>query len=499
MMRLIQRGLMYGNLIEVSAPGMVARYNRAMKHFTGKETKLTEFHIDISGFSPEIGHEIEDDLYLNPKGCNQQFILLTPSQKTAPLLNTEFSTSRKILVDYIESNEDELFSLTAREAVTGELMNSVYRLDKPADLLAIQNIHIEADTIGERVKGAKKLKGQIDRFLTEEDAWWDDVLIAEMVELAKQTGNIYRNPVKLTSKSYTQGCYHTSHYDGVYIFRGMENQPRELLITQPELNGFTEIGGVVVYDLGDRQKIANFLNNNNLIEPIVTSRGARKGVEIIKQKIDFIIIARLAELGEDLSDLSRQDIRYLTRKYIDKLPEEYHGLVDVVRWYDGDGQHPKFGPDHPAYFYKFRASQHEHRDLVNRLLAELSPMDFRQLFICHKAMFYETYRSWAEEKRDYVVRFMAEEYAADKEGTRELLYGPWPSRYAPPEEKKKSKPKRRRKESSARRDLPQNRGNRPYKRKGKDYQNPWGEPLIKDGNYYVRQRKRHRRDRDDDD
>ena len=114
-------------------------------------------------------------------------------------------------------------------------------------------------------------------------------------------------------------------------------------------------------------------------------------------------------------------------------------------------------------------------------------------------MFYETYRSWAEEKRDYVARFMAEEYAADKEGTRELLYGPWPARYAPPEEKKKSKPKRRRKESSARRDLPQNRGNRPYKRKGKDYQNPWGEPLIKDGNYYVRQRKRHRRDRDDDD
>ena len=67
MMRLIQRGLMYGNLIEVSAPGMVARYNRAMKHFTGKETKLTEFHIDISGFSPEIGHEIEDCLlYTSP-------------------------------------------------------------------------------------------------------------------------------------------------------------------------------------------------------------------------------------------------------------------------------------------------------------------------------------------------------------------------------------------------------------------------------------------------
>ncbi|MEP6343028.1 MAG: DUF6638 family protein [Maricaulaceae bacterium] len=504
MMRLIERGLMYGNLIEVSAPGMVARYNRAMKRFTGLETKLTEFHIDISGFSPEIGHEIENDLYLNPKGCNQQFILLTPSQKTAPLLSTEFSTSRKILRDYIVSNEDELFALTAREAVTGELMDSVYRIDSPADLMAIQNIHIEADTISDRVKGAETLKSHIERFMGEEDAWWDDVLIAEMVELAKTTGNIYRNPVKLSTKSYTQGCYYTSHYGGVYIFRDLENQPKNLLITKVAAKGFEDYNGTTVYDVGDRQKIANFLHNNNLIEPVVTTRGARAGVEIIKQKIDFIIIATLAELGEDLSDLSRQDIRFLTRKYIDDMPQEYHGLVDVVRWFDGDGEHPKFGPEHAAYFYKFRASQHEHRDLVNRLLAQLSPLDFRQLFICHKSLFYATYKTWSDEKREYVARFLAEEYAADKDGTRELLYGSWPARYAPPKDKddktkdkrKSSKSKRGRKPSSARAELPQNRGNKPYRRRDKKHNNPWGEPLIKDGNYYVKLRKRHR---DDDD
>ena len=508
MMRLIERGLMYGNLIEVTAPGMVARYKRALKHLTGLETSLTEFHIDISGYSPEIGHEINNDLYLNPAGTNQQFILLTPSQKTAPLLSTEFSTSRKILRDYIESNEDELFALTAREAVTGELMDSVYRIHSPNDLMAIQNIHIEADTISDRVKGAEVLKEHIERFMNEEDAWWDDVLIAEMVELAKTTGNIYRNPVKLSTKSYTQGCYYTSHYGGVYIFRDMESQPKSLLITQVGAEGFEEFSGAAVYDLNDRQKIANFLNNNNLIEPIVTSRGARTGVEIIKQKIDFIIIATLAELGEDLSDLSRQDIRFLTRKYIDDMPKEYHGLVDVVRWFDGDGQHPKFGPDHPAYFYKFRSSQHEHRDLVNRLLAELSPLDFRQLFICHKSLFYATYRTFSDEKRDYVARFMAEEYAADKDSTRELLYGPWPARYTPPDDddkkgkrksRKRSRSKGRRKPSPARAELPQNRGNKPYNRRDKSYNNPWGEPLIKDGNYYVKLRKRHRDDDDDDD
>jgi len=54
--------------------------------------------------------------------------------------------------------------------------------------------------------------------------------------------------------------------------------------------------------------------------------------------------------------------------------------------------------------------------------------------------------------------------------------------------------------SSARADLPQNRGNRPYKRRDKDYRNPWGEPMIKNGVYYVRPPKgKRRKDRDDDD
>ena len=60
MMRLVKRGLMFGNLFEVSSSALVGRYNRALEHLTGKTTELTEFHIDISGFSPEIGDELGD-------------------------------------------------------------------------------------------------------------------------------------------------------------------------------------------------------------------------------------------------------------------------------------------------------------------------------------------------------------------------------------------------------------------------------------------------------
>ena len=40
MKRLIEKGLMFGNLVEVSSPQLVERYNRALKHLTGKQTAL---------------------------------------------------------------------------------------------------------------------------------------------------------------------------------------------------------------------------------------------------------------------------------------------------------------------------------------------------------------------------------------------------------------------------------------------------------------------------
>ena len=58
---------MYGNLVRVGSPSLVQRYNRALEKLIGRQTALETFHIDLSGFSPEIGHEFDDDTYLNPK------------------------------------------------------------------------------------------------------------------------------------------------------------------------------------------------------------------------------------------------------------------------------------------------------------------------------------------------------------------------------------------------------------------------------------------------
>jgi len=422
MMRLVKAGLMFGNLYEVSSPALVERYNRALEHLIGKRTELTEFHIDIVGASPEIAHELGDELYLNPHGANQMFILLSTDQKTAPLLNSQFSTSRHILRQYIEANEDQLFALTAREAVAGELMNSVFKLDEPADLLDINRIEITADTTQAHVAEAEELSAQIDRFMADEDAWWDDVLIAEMIELAKRTGNIQRNPVKLESQVFRQGNYFSSHFDGVYVFRDA-NTPT--IVAREMVDGLndTDIAQVLTFD--DREGIANWLRDEGLSQLIV-QRPSQDSALIIRQKMDFIVVATAADHSHDLSGLSRQNMRALERRYANQLPPEFIGLMEVWRWASLGGRVPRLGPAHPAFFYALRGSQHKDRDLVNMLLSDLSRLDFRQLFICHKPLFYEAYRGWADQKKEFVVRFLQQEYAMDKAGAREALFGSEP-------------------------------------------------------------------------
>jgi hypothetical protein len=101
-------------------------------------------------------------------------------------------------------------------------------------------------------------------------------------------------------------------------------------------------------------------------------------------------------------------------------------LAAMLRWVETGGVWPRITSEHPAYFYTLRAKAGPDRDMVNMLLAELSPLDVRQLFICHKELFYRLYAGWSEAKQTFVADFLASEYQMDKVGTREALFGPEP-------------------------------------------------------------------------
>jgi len=421
--RLIEKGLMFGGLVEVASPALIERYNRALKQLTGRTTALADFHIDLSGYSPEVGDELGDWRYLNANGCNRQFILLTLEQKHAPLLNMAFSTSRPILKAFIEANESELFALTARDAVAGELANSVFEITTPARLFDIRKIVIEADTTQSHVADANRLAEKIAEFRSRTDGWWDDVLIAEMIGLAKRTGDVTRNPVALRRMEFDHGDFWTAHFGGAYVFHTVKKP----FVLAADPRPFADDPGVSAKTVGLDQPnaIARLLEQNGLVEPIVKARNV-DAAAILRQKMDFILIDAAATLEIDMAAATRADLRAIARQLGSALPEAFLGLGDLLRWVEGGGSWPRITSEHPAYFHTFRGAAGPNRDLVNMALAELTPMDVRQLFICHKELFYRLYARWSEPRQRYVADFLEREYQVDKAGTRAALFGAEP-------------------------------------------------------------------------
>ena len=78
MKRLLEAELIYGRLMTVNEPHLIGRYNKALKGFGLPETKLEEFDIDMTGFSPQVAAELNDRDYLDPNRVNRRFIILTP-------------------------------------------------------------------------------------------------------------------------------------------------------------------------------------------------------------------------------------------------------------------------------------------------------------------------------------------------------------------------------------------------------------------------------------
>ena len=132
-------------------------------------------------------------------------------------------------------------------------------MDSAARLFDIRRITIEADTTEGTVRTAAKLRGLIDQFKAEDDAWFDDVLIGRMIGLAKETGDVTRNSVTLDQMRFDQMNFWTAHFGGMYVFRGVEHPS---MIAAGNKNVFGSIPVDYVFDVSDRAEIAKFLTLN---------------------------------------------------------------------------------------------------------------------------------------------------------------------------------------------------------------------------------------------
>jgi len=425
MKRLLEAELIYGRLMPVNEPHLIGRYNKALKGFGLPETKLTEFDIDMTGFSPQVAEELGDRDYLDPNRVNRRFIILTPEQESLPVVHTSFSNTAGLMHEFFHANARAINAVTIKDALYGEIEDSVATVDHIEDLLSINEVSFKVHSAEDILGKAAELRSLADKLTSQPDAWRDDEMLNRMVELAKLTGDIRQNTLVPDQLIFRHDAFWANHFGGVYVFHDGRNST---VICRSSVPGFRKARPwqVSYIDIDDFETIYGFLARTKRLQLPQASWIQDSG--LYQHRMRMILLG-LAHEKDPNFDPEKADMVWLqTWAHMNaKLVSEegsYPLLNEMYRLVSSTGQIRM--PDIAArYRFLLVRADADHPDkwLVNHLLAQLQPHDFVSRYIFDKQGFYEAYEGYSEKFREYVVNTLEATYLKDKTAFRRRLYG----------------------------------------------------------------------------
>jgi hypothetical protein len=425
MKRLLEAELIYGRLMTVSEPHLIARYNKALKGFGLPETKLSEFDVDMTGFSPQIAAELGDRDYLDPNRVNRRFVILTPAQVSLPVVHTSFSNTAGLMHEFYEANARAINAVTIKDALYGEIDDSVASVDHIEDLLSINEVTFKVYSAEDILGKAAELRQLAGRLETQPDAWRDDAMLERMVELAKLTGDIRQNTLVPDKLVFRHDAFWANHFGGVFVFHDGRNST---VICRPDVPGFRKARPwqVSYIDIEDYETIYGFLARTRRIELPQASWIRDSG--LLEHRMEMCLLS-MASRNDPNFDPAKADMVWLqTWAHMNaKMVAEdgtYPFLNEMLRQITATGQ-VKMPDVAPRYRFLLVRANTSHPDhwLVNRLISQMQPFDFVSRFLFDKDGFYAAYETMPDKFQEEVVKTLQDTYLSDKAGFRRRLYG----------------------------------------------------------------------------
>ncbi|MBO3761128.1 hypothetical protein J5J10_03025 [Ciceribacter sp. L1K23] len=424
MNRLLEAELIYGRLLPVTEPHLVDRYNKALTRFGLPPTALTEFDIDMTGFSPQVADELGDKDYLDPKRVNRRFIVMTPEQENLPVVHTSFSNTAGLMHEFFTANARSINAITIKDAIYGEIEDSVAEVRTLEDLLSINEVQFRVLSAEDVLGKATELRRLADRVETEADAWRDDALLNRMVELAKLTGDIRQNELVPDKLVFRHDAFWANHFGGVYVF---VDDRTTTVICDPSAPGFrrSRPWQVSYISINDREKIFDFLASTGRIEMPRASWVEQSGLYRHRAEMALIALVRDLDPEADLSLVDTVWLQAFAQRNAARIAEDgtYPFLQEMIRQLAATGSIRLAQVPAERRFLLVRPKPgHPDQWLTGRLIAQFNPSDFVSRFVFDKQGFYLAYEGFGERFRDYVVSRLSSTYLQDKRGFRQRLY-----------------------------------------------------------------------------
>jgi len=414
----------FTQMMTIDEPHLIERYNRALKAFDLGPVALDSFRIDMTGFSPEIAEVLGDEDYLDPKKVNRRFIILSPEQAALSVVHSSFSNTRDLMLEFFERNRRVLYALTIKDVVFGEIEDNVYEVDDIDDLLSIEQVEFKIGTHENLTEKTNQLNMMIDRLLKEPDAWRDDVMLNEMVEIVQQTGDIRDNALVPEDVLFRHETFWANHFGGIYVFNDGD---LITVVCDPSARGFRKSRPwqVGYLDINDKKRVYDFLVESGRLQPPLGSWVERGRLLQLRKHMAAAWLAD--QQGDELSHslINQTWVRRWSRENSTLVKD--NNILPLIDWAIEEADEWKniqmSNVEDDLKFVLCRAEP-EHPDMVltNRLISHYLPFDFISRFEFNQPEFQRERKGWSESYSQFVANELENTYLKHKERVYEELY-----------------------------------------------------------------------------
>ncbi|NRB59008.1 MAG: hypothetical protein HRU50_03585 [Winogradskyella sp.] len=404
MNKLKQANLYRSELIPVSGK-LVQRYNKCLKTLGFQETKLTSFSIDGMGWSPEVAEEKNDMQYLNHGDANPHGIIISPLQKAKPVYLPFHSFDREMLQHIFKTHGKKIEDITRDSAICIDFDQDIDVFYEPLDILKYEDVSISFRLIDKLEEKQKEQLRLVDKFRTGNN-FIDEDIHQELLESAKKYGDLRERDLNLHPLHFNTSSFYTRAFDGVYVLRDFIKP----IVVFESMDFYKEaikdtLHDVLIYHISQPELIDK-LKSHIIIECNLEYMVTTPIYERVRK---FELYQKLEKPTHPVRDILES--KSLFRSYLNKIDIEARKQVMGVELYldklERSNSHKiEDLVDESVYFALHQPHSSlstEHRDLIHKLLVNISPKDVLFLYWYDKEQFYKNYDTWDESFQDWVI------------------------------------------------------------------------------------------------
>lgn len=421
---LIASGLRFGGFIRIADQAVADRYNQCLQKWGLKAVATVPFHVDGCGFSLEVANQLQDLSYLNPHGVGRRFIIVSPSQANAPVVDASFSWTKEFMAGFYQANSAVIARLTLRDTIYGQMSDVPLAVDDIDDIARITSVTFDVQTINGSSAKATELAHLVSNYKADRALWTNVSAMEKIVALARDVGDVRQAATHFEATTYVlPRDYHTSVLGGI-------SRIGDMIVGDANALEGRNRAGYALIDASSPGQLLGHFHGKQIVEGFNPTWLTQSG--LLAHRLHCLVCELLPDdfLG-DATQLLRED-------YAEALIQNYRGHLVADPRFEGLSRLRKtitFGTGQEvdaverSLNARLRLSLRRARvdqgakAQINRIMSSFAPYDPVTLFMTDKEAFYLEFEKRTDVKKAFWIEAVKSLYLADKEKLRKRFFG----------------------------------------------------------------------------